>query len=105
MIVAIHHPIAFALQRPLGVIDTAERASPSSSLVFANRLSRPVGRSGGKNRWGRSQAPLSSTALWTLTGDGLVGVQSIALSSRISSILIGEAWEVVEAGIGGVNEE
>lgn len=91
----IHHPIAFAFQRPLCTVDgLPERASPSSSLVFANRLSRPVGRSGAKNRCGRSQAPpLSSTVFLTLTGDGLVGVQSIASSSALSSTLIGDPWE------------
>ena len=95
VIVAIHHPIAVAFQRPLRtVVGLAERASPSSSLVFANRLSRPVGRSGGKNRCGRNQAPsLTSTAFLALTGDGLVGVQSIASSSGLSSTLIGDPWE------------
>ena len=100
VIVAIEHAIEFADQRPLctRVVGFAERVSLSSSLVFANRLSRPVGRSGGKNRCGRSQAPSSSsTARLALMGDGLVGVQSIASSSGLSSTLIGDPWEAAGA--------
>lgn len=106
MVVVIHHPITFTFQMPLcaGVVDLGECVSPSSSLVFANRFSRPVGRSGGKNRWGRSHVPSSSTAFLTLTGDGLVGVQSIASSSGPSSTLIGDGWEAVEGGMGDAKE-
>lgn len=105
VIVAIDHPIAFVLQKPCErAFDLAERTPPSSSLVLANRLSRPVGCSGGKNRCGRSQAPSSSlTAFLTLTGDGLVGVQSMASSSGISSTLIGDPC-VVGAGADDAKE-
>ena len=64
-------------------------SSVSSFAAWANKSSRPVAFSGGKNRCGRSQFPFSGA----LCGDAFSGIQSIISSSATSTAGIGEGNE------------